>query len=326
MNIETQKIWAIYKISNIENGKIYIGQTVEPTKRWYQHRRDAATPKYPLHYAINKYGASKFEFDVILNCNSQDYANWAEEELIKQYDCLVSNGKGYNISLGGSVAPKSEQWKQAMKNWHASLSPNDRAKISQKQSNAIIKQIAEQGHPAAGRIVTQETRDLMSKIRLENPIEYTQEIRQRMSDSHKGKVQSEELIRKRVNSIQITLDQKRQELIDAGVLKCNAPGCEIFGKAKYKIIDGIRYCQAHGLRMLRNNQTEKLPQHIQRNQSEEERKKCGLANIGRVAHNRKYFEPSQIEYILTCEKSMKALSREFNVTEKVIKRIKDGKY
>ena len=110
----TQKIWSLYKIINLINGKIYIGQTVQPEKRWYQHRRDAANPKYPIHFAINKYGAHNFEFEVIASCKSQDDANCMEEELIKQYDSLVKNGKGYNISLGGMVAQKSDEWKQAL--------------------------------------------------------------------------------------------------------------------------------------------------------------------------------------------------------------------
>jgi group I intron endonuclease len=320
MNSETQKIWAIYKIFNIENGKIYIGQTIEPAKRWYQHRRDAATPKYPLHYAINKYGASKFEFDVILNCNSQDYANWAEEELIKQYDCLVGNGKGYNISLGGCVAPKSEQWKQAMKNWHASLSPDDRAKISQKQSDATIKQIAEKGHPAAGRIVTQETRDLMRKIRLESPVEYTEEVRQRMSDSHKGKVIPEEQRIKMIAGMKIAAEAR----IDYS-RKCESPGCEVSGKNKYIILNSIRYCLIHGQRLRRTGFLELQPRSSH-NKGKKTSEEVLLKLKGRVAHNRHHFELDQINYILNCGKSMKALSRELGVTEKVIKRIRDGKY
>jgi hypothetical protein len=73
-----------------------------------------------------------------------------------------------------------------------------------------------------------------------------------------GKKQPEELIKKRVASIQKTVEKKRQKLIDAGILKCSAPGCEISGKAKYKIINGVRYCNKHGLRMLRYNRLDTL--------------------------------------------------------------------
>lgn len=45
---------AIYVIINKINGKQYIGQTVHPEKRWWEHRRRAITKydAYPIHLAI----------------------------------------------------------------------------------------------------------------------------------------------------------------------------------------------------------------------------------------------------------------------------------
>jgi len=330
MSNETQnnRIYYLYRVTNKINNKIYIGQTVKPSARWWQHKHDAIDPKIPFHYAINKYGADNFEFEIIATCKSQNDANYIETELVKQYESHISTGKGYNATHGGMNAPKTEEFKQMMKKWHASLSTEERAKISQKQSEATIKQIAEHGHPAQGNKWTEEQRIKLSETlkALDKDAIYTPEVRKRMSEAHIGFKQSPETIIKRTESIKETCNQKRQKLINAGELKCNVPECEIFGQADYRIINDVRYCMKHGLRILRHGNTDKLPMHVQNNKSEEERKKCGLANIGRVAHNRKYFEPGQIEYILTCGKSMKALSREFNVTEKVIKRIKDGKY
>jgi len=45
---------------------------------------------------------------------------------------------------------------------------------------------------------------------------------------------------------------KRKAPIDYS-RKCEAPGCEVSGKAKYRIINEIRYCSKHALRMLRYN-------------------------------------------------------------------------
>jgi len=247
MTEETQKKYYIYRINCLINNKNYIGQTVQPHKRWNQHRNDAANPKHPIHYAINKYGANNFIFEVIATCSTQEDANWAEEELIIQYDSLVKNGKGYNIALGGASAPKSEEWKQAMREWHASLSPEERSKISQKQSEATFKQIAEKGHPATGRVVTEEEKEKHRKARLENPLEYTPELRQRMSEAHIGIKDSEETKQKKSLSAQEAWTKR----ISYDDIKCQAPGCEISGKTKYRIINGVRYCRKHGLRMLR---------------------------------------------------------------------------
>ena len=104
----------LYKITCTVNQKVYIGQTVQPDKRWYQHRHQAANPTQVIAYAIKKHGAENFIFEIIAVCKMQEDANYLEEYLINQYDCLAKNGKGYNISLGGMVAPKTEEWKAHM--------------------------------------------------------------------------------------------------------------------------------------------------------------------------------------------------------------------
>lgn len=100
----------IYKITNMMNSKNYIGQTVQPEKRWYQHRNSSANPTQVIHHAIKKYGAHNFTYDVIATCQTLDDANYLEAQCIEQYDSLASNGKGYNVSLGGMNAPKTPEW------------------------------------------------------------------------------------------------------------------------------------------------------------------------------------------------------------------------
>lgn len=106
----------IYKITNLINSKIYIGQSKNPIKRWAAHKNEARrnNPSQVINQAMKKYGTENFTFEVIASCLDQDAANIAEEICIKQYDCLVSSGKGYNLSLGGETAPKSKEWKKKM--------------------------------------------------------------------------------------------------------------------------------------------------------------------------------------------------------------------
>lgn len=73
----------LYKITNLINNKIYIGQTKRPNKRWYDHRYKSAPTKI-IHYAINKYGAHNFTFEIIAISKTQEDANDAEIELIEQ--------------------------------------------------------------------------------------------------------------------------------------------------------------------------------------------------------------------------------------------------
>lgn len=112
---EEAKIHYIYCITCIVNNKTYIGQTIQPNRRWNQHRNDAARPVMPIQFAIKKHGAKNFIFEIIASCKGQNNANDLETELVKQYASFISNGKGYNATHGGMNAPKSEAWKQIMR-------------------------------------------------------------------------------------------------------------------------------------------------------------------------------------------------------------------
>ena len=225
----------LYKITNQLNGKIYIGQSNNPEYRWKQHKYDSqrTDPIQYIHRAIAKYGIQNFVFETIAGCQTQEDTDFTEDQLINQYDSR-NNDKGYNLKAGGSHGAHSEETKQ-------------------KQSEATIRQITEKGHPAAGRIVSQETRELMRKIRLENPIDYTPEKRKNMSEAHIGIKDSEETKQKKSESAKEAWEKR----IDYS-RKCSAPGCQVSGKAKYKIINNIRYCNKHGLRMLRYNRLDTL--------------------------------------------------------------------
>lgn len=220
----------IYKITNILNNKIYIGQTTNPDYRWYQHRSYAnSDSKYKqyIHSAMAKHGIENFIFEIIDFGLNHWHADCLEENYIKIYDSR-NKQLGYNIKPGGNTSPHSEETKQ-------------------KQREATFKQIAEKGHPATGRVVTEEEKEKHRKARLENPLEYTPELRQRMSEAHIGIKDSEETKQKKSLSAQEAWTKR----ISYDDIKCQAPGCEISGKTKYRIINGVRYCRKHGLRMLR---------------------------------------------------------------------------
>lgn len=241
------RIHYLYRITNKINEKIYIGQSIDTRKRWYAHKNEARKkcPVSLISRAIKKYGAGNFEFEVIAGCKTWDDANEGETLLVSQYNSLTPNG--YNVTLGGYNAPKSELWLQSMREWRGSLSEEEKQAIKNKQSQATKQQIIEQGHPALGRIVTEEEKELHRKARLEKPIEYTAELRQKMSEAHIGHTDSEETKQKKSKRAAEAWSKR----INYDGIKCQAPGCMIEGKAKYKIINGARYCNKHGLRMLR---------------------------------------------------------------------------
>lgn len=91
----------IYKITNIINGKIYIGQTIQNVKeRFYQHCATKCSNEVlnmAIHKAIKKYGKSNFTLEVIEEVD-KDTLNDREKFWIEYYN---SYNKGYNSTKGG---------------------------------------------------------------------------------------------------------------------------------------------------------------------------------------------------------------------------------
>lgn len=92
----------IYKITNLVNGKVYIGQSTNIKKRFTKHRNTAFNPNYleydyPLYRAMRKYGIENFSFEVLEECNEEEL-NEKETYYIAKYD---SRKNGYNQDEGG---------------------------------------------------------------------------------------------------------------------------------------------------------------------------------------------------------------------------------
>lgn len=82
----------IYKITNLINGKIYIGQSVHIERRWQEHCQPST--KSMISNAIKKYGKENFSFQIIEECPIEKL-NEKEAFYIKQFNSLSPNG--YNI-------------------------------------------------------------------------------------------------------------------------------------------------------------------------------------------------------------------------------------
>ena len=87
----------IYKIQNKLNGKIYIGQSVNITRRLWEHKASKNAKPGHIDYYIQKEGIDNFEYDIIEEC---DKDSLIEREMywIQYYN---SYNNGYNLTLGG---------------------------------------------------------------------------------------------------------------------------------------------------------------------------------------------------------------------------------
>lgn len=92
----------VYKITNLVNNKIYIGQTIHSLKhRFNQHTRKSGCTR--LYNAIIKYGKENFKIEELEKVNKEDL-DVREIYWINYYNSMDKN-IGYNLIPGGKLGP-----------------------------------------------------------------------------------------------------------------------------------------------------------------------------------------------------------------------------
>ena len=106
-----EKILGIYSITNLTNGKLYIGSSNNIYRRWREHKKllnKNVHHSYLLQNAWNKYGENNFIFEIIEEC-SEDMLLEREQYYIDLYSS-ADNYYGYNVSeYAGRPSMNQEQ-------------------------------------------------------------------------------------------------------------------------------------------------------------------------------------------------------------------------
>lgn len=84
----------IYKITNKNNGKVYIGQAVNIERRLSEHQQKRFVT---IDQIINVLGKENFTFEAVEEC-ALDELDKKEQEYIQKYDSIKN---GYNLQVGG---------------------------------------------------------------------------------------------------------------------------------------------------------------------------------------------------------------------------------
>lgn len=132
----------IYKITNKDNGMIYIGQTRRSlSRRWTEHCYDSNRKEnglwkynYPLYEAIRKFGKETFSIELLEEVDDL-FADDCERKYIQYYHSAISdpNCHGYNMMIGGR---KNSQM----------LKYNSDVIVSMHNDGNTMREIAEQNH------------------------------------------------------------------------------------------------------------------------------------------------------------------------------------
>lgn len=222
---EEKKIYGrIYCITNLINGKQYVGQTIKKISyRFNEHARANS----PLGEDIRKYGRENFKIDELEKRYSYEELNAAEKKWIKELNWKVPNG--YNRTDGGDgllnpVKGIREKLVEAGKGNKRALgrkhTEDEKRKI--RESNLGQKRTPETCEKFrqinTGLKATQSTKDKMSAKRKGR--KFTQEHRDNLSASHKARrekipkeerKQTEEHKAKRFATIAANREKKKAE-------------------------------------------------------------------------------------------------------------------
>lgn len=202
--MNNQHYGLIYKITCTINGKIYIGQTIQPLQaRWVAHKyiakKEFKDKSNKFYNAIRKYGFENFSCKILCYANSREELDHREQVCIRLFK---SQENGYNTHEGGlsqrlsietrakiSAANKGQKRsKEAIENIRKSQIGKKLSKIHRERCST-----SQLGEKAAwyGRKHTEESKRKIGSSQKGKPREY---LKERVGEKHPmyGKTHSEE--------------------------------------------------------------------------------------------------------------------------------------
>ena len=178
----------VYKITNLVNGKVYIGASKNIEKRWRDHKKRINSP---IHSDLESYGLDNFKFEVLLECPETMLAQW-ERDMICLYDSDDPE-KGYNSPKD---RPYSLKLSEALKG--IPCSEEHKRKLSE----------AHKGH----KHTEEERRKISEANRGRHNIPHSEEAKRKISEAHKGTPHSEEHKRKISEACRLYWQKKKENI------------------------------------------------------------------------------------------------------------------
>ena len=109
----------IYKITNLVNGKVYIGASKRIETRFWEHKRYAGSP---IHSDLEAYGLENFKFEVLIECPEDMLCQW-ERDMICLYDSDDPE-KGYNDKGAKPYSLKNSESHKGKPSWNKGIKTN----------------------------------------------------------------------------------------------------------------------------------------------------------------------------------------------------------
>jgi group I intron endonuclease len=193
----------IYKITNLENGKFYIGSSYNVYERWHCHRAKLKKNTHNNHHlqcSYNLYGKDKFKYSVLIFCDRENlllYEQMFLDNLNPEYN-IATDARAPNIGRKNSKEA-IEKFRKARighpvsEETRKKISESLRGRPGHKHTEQARKKISESKKglpsPMLGKKHSEQTRKLMSKLAIGNKYNLgnkrSNETKRKMSESIK---------------------------------------------------------------------------------------------------------------------------------------------
>lgn len=157
-------ICGIYMWTNTLNGKRYIGQSVDLSKRLSRYKGGHFKGQRALYAAFKKYGKENFVFEILWSSTTLDIdaLNNFERDFIYLFDTMAPNG--YNLKEGGNNGKLSDETKKKIGESNKNISNETRQKMSE----------ASKGNKRClGRKLSEETKHRIGKANKRPILQYS---------------------------------------------------------------------------------------------------------------------------------------------------------
>ena len=142
------EISGIYVISNLENDKSYVGQSLRVKERIRHHRYELKHNKHynqHLQASWNKYGEKSFLFYVYCCALGSTKETIAKNLNILEKEVIIHKSafeKGYNLTTGGDSHEVSIETKRKLSESHKGIKPSEycRIKTSERMKGRIVSE------------------------------------------------------------------------------------------------------------------------------------------------------------------------------------------
>ncbi len=332
-------VCGIYKIKNIINNKIYIGQSCSIKNRWNIHINNLLNNKhinYHLQQSWNKYGKDCFEFSIIEECK-EERLNEREIYWIDHYKSYDSNF-GYNMTYGGEGGKPTEETRKKI---------SDKLKISWSNLSDKKQEVSER--------MKEQWKDENYKNKMSNTISHNMklkwqdnEYKEKTSNKLKEVLSTEEYKKGASIRSKERWDNKEYKSKMINTIhnfssttefkeKCKKASLEMWSDPEKREKICGRITEALNRPETKEKLSKSRKEYFSKKENREKlsNKMKGLNAgekhyaYGKPAHNRKEFSEDQIKQI--CEqiklgKSLDDIGKDYNCSKNPIRRIRDTNF